>query len=647
MAIAVLSDALLARADVAPDAVAYEVLGPGGELCGLSYRQVAARASALARELADRGSGPVLLAYPAGIEYAVGVFAGFLAGRPVIPAYPPGGMLADGGRLAGIVADARPLVVIAPEHDPDLGVPTTLAVPGAEADMTLWGWPRAAAGQDVAIVQYTSGSTGQPRGVLVRHESLAANTAAIAERFGLTADSRGLTWLPPFHDMGLVGGLLTPVAAGIPVRIMAPAEFLKSPLWWLRQITDSGATVSGGPNFAYELCVRRVQHPGQLDGLDLSRWQVAFNGGETVRAATLAGFARTFAPAGFRPQAFLPCYGLAEATLIVSAGHWSGQADEETSVSCGPPAMGQQIAIVDPERLVRADGEGEIWVSGPHVTHGYLSGDSAGLFGELDGIRYLRTGDLGRLRNGELVLTGRAKDVIVFRGANFHAVDIEAAALDQAGRTGRTAAAFLLESGPDPVPVLVLEVRGHPGEAFAAGIQAAVLARTGLRLGLVALAPPRSLPRTSSGKVRRSACRDAFAAGAFADAVCHGDAPISGASAARGSAAAEPADDGARDTATAELTALIDGVAAGVCDIDHCQPGATLADLGMDSVRAAEAAAVLEHALGLTVPLDVVLGAATPREVAGALVSAWAEAGVPPRQVIERILTVGTGAGVG
>jgi acyl-CoA synthetase (AMP-forming)/AMP-acid ligase II len=200
MAIAVLSDALLARADVAPDAVAYEVLGPGGELCGLSYRQVAARASALARELADRGSGPVLLAYPAGIEYAVGVFAGFLAGRPVIPAYPPGGMLADGGRLAGIVADARPLVVIAPEHDPDLGVPTTLAVPGAEADMTLWGWPRAAAGQDVAIVQYTSGSTGQPRGVLVRHESLAANTAAIAERFGLTADSRGLTWLPPFHD---------------------------------------------------------------------------------------------------------------------------------------------------------------------------------------------------------------------------------------------------------------------------------------------------------------------------------------------------------------------------------------------------------------------------------------------------------------
>ncbi len=200
---------------------------------------------------------------------------------------------------------------------------------------------------------------------------------------------------------------------------------------------------------------------------------------------------------------------------------------------------GQRVALVESERLMPTDGEGEIWVAGPHVTDGYLSGDSSELFGELDGTRYLRTGDLGRLRDGELVPTGRAKDVIVFRGVNYHAADVEAAALEAAGRTGRTAAAFLLESGPDPVPVLVLEVRGQPDEAFAAHIRAAVLAHTGLRLGLVALARPRAVPRTSSGKVRRSACRDAFAAGTFDGAVCSGDAGVTGASPARGGAAAD------------------------------------------------------------------------------------------------------------
>jgi acyl-CoA synthetase (AMP-forming)/AMP-acid ligase II/acyl carrier protein len=520
-------------------------------------------------------------------------------------------------------------------------VPATLAVPGAEADLTSWGRPGTATGPDVAIIQYTSGSTGLPRGVLVRHESLAASTAAIAERFGLNENSRGLTWLPPYHDMGLVGGLLTPVAAGIPVRIMAPGDFLMSPLSWLRQITESGATASGAPNFAYELCVRRVRHPGQLDGLDLSRWQIAFNGGETVRERTLADFAATFAPAGFRPQAFLPCYGLAEATLIVSAGHWSGPADDaDAAVSCGTPVTGQRVVIVDPERLAPTDGEGEIWVSGPHVTHGYLSGGSAELFGELDGITHLRTGDLGRLHDGELVLTGRAKDVIVCRGVNYHAVDVEAAALRAAGPAGRTAAAFLVESGPDPVPVLVLEVRGKPDEAFAARIRAAALAQTGLRLGLVVLARPRSVPRTSSGKVRRSACRDAFAAGAFAGAVCSG----AGAGMAPGAAGADHAGEGARDAATAELTALIDGIAAGVCDLDDCRPDDTLADLGMDSVRAAEAAAVLENALGLKVPLEAMLCAATPRQIASALVSSWADAGVAPFQVIDRVRTAGAGA---
>jgi acyl-CoA synthetase (AMP-forming)/AMP-acid ligase II/acyl carrier protein len=639
MAVQALTDALRTRADKEPDAVAYECAEPSGRVTTLSYAQVAGRASALAGQLVASGDGPVLLAYPAGLDYVVAVFAGFLAGRPVIPAYPPGlSSLPDRTRLAGIIASAAPSVVVAPQRHPDLTVPTVLTVPGAEADDHGWARPRGAANQDVAIIQYTSGSTGRPRGVLVRHDSVAANTAAIAERFGLTAASRGLTWLPPFHDMGLVGGLLTPLTAGIPIRILQPGDFLKAPLWWLRQITDSGATVSGGPNFAYDLCVRRVRTDDALAGLDLSRWRVAFNGGESVRHRTLTEFARTFAPVGFRPEAFLPCYGLAEATLMVSAGHWSARSGAAgTAVSCGTPVPGQRIAVVDPHRLAPVDDgtEGEIWIAGPHITPGYVSGDPGELFGDLDGERFLRTGDLGHLRGGELFVTGRAKDVIVFRGVNYHAIDVEAATLEAAGKAGGTAAAFLIDTDPEPLPALVLEVRGAVDESVAAGVRAAVLARTGLPLGIVVLVPPRSVPRTSSGKVRRSACRDALLSGAFDGAVASDRAYL-----------AALADRRTRQSATTELAIMICGVVAGVCETENCRPTDNLADLGVDSMHAAEAAAVLEDALGLAVPLEAVLTAPTPQGVADALVARWLADGCPPDLVRDRLVLAHNGAGV-
>lgn len=638
MAVQALTDVLQARAEKSPDAVAYETVDPSGGLRRLSYAQLAGRASALAGQLAGCGEGPVLLAYPAGQDYVVAVLAGFLAGRPIIPAYPPGPSSSpDRTRLAGMVGDARPSVVVASKWDSALAVPTVLAVPGSEADGTSWPGRLAADEQDVAIIQYTSGSTSRPRGVLVRHDSVAANTAAIAERFGITADSRGLTWLPPFHDMGLVGGLLTPLAAGIPVRVLQPGEFLKSPLWWLRQMSDSGATVSGGPNFAYDLCVRRLRtDENALVGLDLSRWRVAFNGGESVKQRTLVEFAESFAPAGFRAEAFLPCYGLAEATLIVSAGHWSGPStDPRAAVSCGTPVAGQQVAIVDPERGVPVgDGdEGEIWIGGPHVTPGYLSGDSTDLFGELGSARLLRTGDLGYLRAGELIVTGRAKDVIVFRGVNFHAVDVEAAAVEATDSAGGTAAAFLLDVDP-ALPVLVLEVRGKPDEALASRVRSAVLARTGLPLDLVVLVPRRSVPRTSSGKVRRSACRDAFLTGAYDDAVASGRSRLP-----------ELVEHRTRESATTDLTAMICGIVAGVCDAQDCRPTDSLADLGVDSVHAAEAAAVLEDALGLTVPLETVLVAPTPRGVASGLVARWLADGCAPGLVRDRVVLAGDSAG--
>jgi acyl-CoA synthetase (AMP-forming)/AMP-acid ligase II/acyl carrier protein len=639
----VLTETLLDRADRTPDAVAYEAVDPFGAVTTLTCAQLANRALTLAARLDGFEAGPVLLAYPAGLDYVVAIYAGFLAGRAVIPAFPPGlSPRADRTRLAGIVADAAPPVVVAPRRFDEIDVPAVLSVPTGDADAPGREHVRAA---DLAVIQYTSGSTSRPRGVLVRHANLDANIAAIVERFRVGPESRSVTWLPPYHDMGLVGGLLTPMAAGIPVRIIEPVDFLKDPLWWLRQIGETGATHSGGPNFGYDLCLRRLHGGDAPADLDLSQWRVAFSGGETVRYRTLAEFSKTFAPNGFRPESLLPCYGLAEATLIVSAGHWTGPDDTATGpVSCGAPVRGQDLAVVDPERgTAVADGtEGEIWIAGPSVTPGYLSGESDDLFGELDGRRHLRTGDLGYLRDGQLYVSGRAKDVLVHRGVNHHAVDIEAAALDAVGRAGRTAAAFPLETGTpgsadsESLPVLALEVADHRTETVATEVRAAVLAATGLQPALVALVPPHSLPRTSSGKIRRATTRKLFVGNIF-DEVLGGDE----------AALAALADLRAAAVAAAELTTLIRGVVSGVCDLDTCGPADSLVELGVDSVRAAEAAAVLERALGLRVPLEAMFAVPTPKGAAETLVAGWLTEGRPAGLLRDRVLGAASGTGVG
>jgi acyl carrier protein len=303
-------------------------------------------------------------------------------------------------------------------------------------------------------------------------------------------------------------------------------------------------------------------------------------------------------------------------------------------VSCGTPVREQQVVVVDPQRLVpAAEGvEGEIWIAGPSITPGYLSGDPGDLFGELGQARYLRSGDLGYLRDGELFVTGRAKDVIVFRGVNYHAADVEAAALDAAGRAGRTAAAFLIDSGPKPLPVLILEAHGARGEALASTVSAAVLSQTGLLLGVVALVPPRSLPRTSSGKMRRSAARDAFVAGAFDDGLTSDPGVVAALAASR-----------AQGALATQLTTLICGIFSGVAGVGDCQPTDSLLALGIDSLRGAEAAAVLEHALGLPVPLESLLAEPTPQGAAQALMAHWLADGQDPRLVGARMATVVSG----
>jgi acyl-CoA synthetase (AMP-forming)/AMP-acid ligase II len=307
----------------------------------------------------------------------------------------------------------------------------------------------------LAFLQYTSGSTGTPKGAMLSHRNLLYNAAMTQHLMGHSHTSKFVSWLPIYHDMGLIGGVLQPLYGDFPCIMMPPASFLQSPYRWLKAISHYQATTSGGPNFAYELCVQKISQQ-QRETLDLSSWSVAFNGAEPIRCDTLEHFAAAFAPCGFRWEAFYSCYGMAEAALMISGGlHTAspiiktvqGEALESdrvlatsaesenvrTLIGCGQTLPGQKIAIVNPETLTRCqpDEVGEIWVSGPSVGVGYwnrteetertfrayLSDTGEGPF--------LRTGDLGFLQDGELFITGRAKDLIIIRGRNLYPQDIE------------------------------------------------------------------------------------------------------------------------------------------------------------------------------------------------------------------------------
>jgi acyl-CoA synthetase (AMP-forming)/AMP-acid ligase II len=658
------------RALETPDQVAYE-FHHDGQIDQLTYQELAGRASQRARSLlrrqASAGTGPALLLYPPGLDYVAALFACFLARVPAVPAYPPDPWRPQVGleRLHRLTSDARPTAMLADRSllpVLDLaGLPagemSLVEDDGDRADPGNQDWPPGDV-EDVAILQYTSGSTKAPRGVTVRHRNLEHNLGAIARCFRLTETSRGFSWLPPYHDMGLVGGILTPIYAGIPVGLMSPLDFLKNPLSWLRKISETGTTASGGPNFAYELCVRRDLGPEALAGLDLSCWSVAFNGAEPVRWQTLRAFARKFAAAGFRPSAFFPCYGLAEATLLVAGRYWDGTAIRGTTriavehlpqrsgsvplqpparVSCGLGLPDQELAVVDPEGAIRCpDGvEGEIWVRGPSVSSGYwASGEDC--FGVLGGVRFLRTGDLGYLVDGELVITGRRKDVIVHRGVNYHAGDLEEAAVAGVAGLRPVAVAFSVDDQEGTVVVLVVEARPSAGDPtqVADAVRSCVLAATGLSPGVVVVAPPGTISRTSSGKVQRGRCRDRFVAGELDDLVAFGGtAGIAG-----GPSTAEP-------DLVEMLTGLIRGVFAAVCQVPECGPESSLYELGGDSLRGAEIAGVLESALRLPVAVEQVLESLTPVGLAGQLVERWRTAGRGDRQLLERLEELGRETG--
>lgn len=537
------------------------------DLCGFTFASTVGKAEDIltytdlytsarriaARIQADFSPGErALLLYPPGLNF-VSAFFGCLYARVVaVPAYQPRDN-PNANRLTAIAEDAQARLVLTTASQKTAieawlrashchTALHVLATDVLEDGEDLWreSFP---ARDEIAFLQYTSGSCGDPKGVMVSHGNILHNEAIIQAAFGHTRASVMVGWLPMFHDMGLMGNILQPLYVGYPVILFSPIHFIQNPLMWLQQISRHRATTSGGPNFAYEHCVNRIRDDQKAD-LDLSTWETAFNGAEPVRADTLDRFASAFASCGFRKEAFYPCYGMAESTLFVSGGarltfSKTARLNENGTkcavgtgsaawdkVSCGHAWADQEIVIVDPGMLLRCPaGEvGEIWTSGLSVAQGYWNhpeqtqrvfrarlADGEGPF--------LRTGDIGFLKEGELYVTGRCKDVIIIRGHNHYPEDIERTVEEchPSLRPGCTAAFSVDVDGEDRL-VILQEVKRDSlrrvnGEHVTACIRRAVLLQHQIKVYAVALLKPQTIPKTSSGKIRRHMCRSQYLAG--------------------------------------------------------------------------------------------------------------------------------------
>ncbi|MCU0490007.1 MAG: amino acid adenylation domain-containing protein [Chloroflexaceae bacterium] len=557
-----LIDVLQLRATQQPDKPVYRFLLDGeDEEIQYTYAELDQRARAIGALLQRQGAAGerVLLLYQPGLDYIAAFFGCLYAGAVAVPAYPPNPARMERTlpRLLAIVADARPAVALTTAQILEVAGMLSAEVPEFAAvqwhatdtlsDELAASWQAPAIdGATLAFLQYTSGSTATPKGVMLSHANLLHNSQLIQRGFATTPESRGVFWLPFYHDMGLIGGLIQPIYCGGTSMLMSPVSFLQRPLRWLEAVSGFQADISGGPNFAYDLCVRKATTE-QLARLDLSHWRVAFNGAEPIRAETLERFAATFAPCGFRREAFYPCYGLAEATLMVSgvaptapplvqafdaAALERGQAMPSESVARARTLVGsgqplQHVAIVQPETQRRcAPGQvGEIWVSSPSIAGGYWNqpAESERSFGarladDPAAGPFLRTGDLGFLHQGELCITGRSKDLIIIRGRNHYPQDIELTVEQShpALRAGCGAAVAVEVAGEERL-VIVQEVeRQHRNvdvEVVADAIRQAVAQGHELHVYAVVLLRQGTIPKTSSGKIQRHACRAEFLAG--------------------------------------------------------------------------------------------------------------------------------------
>ena len=534
----------------------------GDEQQSLNYAELDRRAKAVAARLGEicKPGDRALLLHPPGLDYIVALFGCMYAGVIAVPAYVPRPNRPL-TRLESIVANAEPAVVLTTSElsksPRSIFCQTQSALSRLQLLVTDDILPDSSeetalcpiSAETPVLLQYTSGSTASPRGVILTHGNIIHNTAMIERNFPLSTESSTVFWLPPYHDMGLIGGILQPLCTGFPVYLMSPVAFLQRPARWLEAISRYHATCSGGPNFAYDLCVRRISEE-EISVLDLSSWTVAFNGAEPIRKQTLDDFSSTFGRCGFRAESLHPCYGLAEATLMVTGVDPAQEVNFMTVsrtalernlvesapesddacvlVSCGEVVGRQDVRIVDPVAGTPCDSShiGEVWVSGPSVAHGYwgkLQDTQEVFHARLNGESkdFLRTGDLGFLRDGELYITGRIKDLIIINGQNHYPQDIEFTACRShpALPPSGTAAFSLLHEGVERL-IIVQEFDGRRAPANLAEIIAtigrAITQTHDLRVAEVVPVRAWTIPRTTSGKIQRYLCRAAYIAGTLA-----------------------------------------------------------------------------------------------------------------------------------
>ena len=573
---------LQCRAAQQPGKVVYRFLPsePNGRIDELTYSALARKAQVIARELGSicQPGDRALLLYPPGLDFIAAFFGCLYAGIIPVPAYPSKRSQKVLG-LAAIAKDAGARIALTTRQQqktiqsrfreneflsqlPNLA--SDAVGTGEALSRPLESWQVPSIQKDtIAFLQYTSGSTGAPKGVMVSHGNLLHNQRMIQLAFGHTEKTVMVSWLPMFHDMGLIGHVVQPMYVGFPCTLMSPMLFLQHPFRWLEAISHYRATTSGGPNFAYDLCVERITSKQKL-GLDLAEWNLAFSGAEPVRAETLERFSHAFSDCGFESTAFYPCYGMAEATLLVSGGErlqppkvglldrksleenkavWIARSAQikpdcvKSIVGCGQSPLEQSVVIVHPEKKVRLEDNqiGEIWIQGFSVAQGYWQKSSATqqvFQGYLNGSDetsklatesgpFLRTGDLGFMLDGELFLTGRLKELIILRGRNYYPQDIERVVQkSHVALPSNSGAAFSVEiEGREHLIVIHEVTRSYFRQLQAAEIAAADIAKSvrraiseafDIQVHSVVLIKPGSLLKTSSGKIKRRACRDAF-----------------------------------------------------------------------------------------------------------------------------------------
>ncbi len=564
--------ALREKAVLKPEGSALHFLGDrGDEDITISYDELDQRARTIAaviQTIAEPGDRVILL-FPSGVDYVAAFFGCLYAGVIAVPAYPPESTRPQHlARLLSIIEDARPRLLLTDStlYEPlraagqsfitDFGetAPKWLCVDTLESAVAEQWQELVVNPDDMAFLQYTSGSTAQPKGVQVSHHNLVTNEWMIRQSFDIGDDDVIVSWLPLYHDMGLIGSLLQSIFSGIPCVLMSPGYFLARPVRWLEAISRYGGTVSGGPDFAYRLCAERIPDRA-LQTLNLDCWKVAFSGAEPIRKDSLQLFSDRFIACGFQADKFFPCYGLAEATLYVTSGQRNlsptilsvdrealarnevvlntmpgpemgvVRENSATLVGCGRHQPGQAIRIVEPDSLVELPEStvGEIWTAGPGIASGYWRNPeaTAKTFVKADGRVWLRTGDLGFLHDGELFITGRLKDMLIVRGHNLYPQDIERTVEDEVEvvRKGRVAAYAVELKGVEGIGIAAEVSRKLqklvPAQFLIDSIRQAVAEVFQEAPQQVTLLNPGALPKTSSGKLQRSACRAGVADGSL------------------------------------------------------------------------------------------------------------------------------------